>query len=134
MISSRHYAAAARVYQATDVTAAADDNPGRRVELAFSGILAALARARQAAAAGDPSLRGAQTSRAMRLIGLLRASLDHAAAPELSGNLEALYDYCTRRLLDAALGDAAALTDVIGIVQKLQSGWTRAMSTLRVAA
>ncbi|MGH8113169.1 MAG: flagellar export chaperone FliS [Rhodanobacteraceae bacterium] len=128
------HATAARLYQATDVTAAADDMPGRRVELAFSAILEALARARQAAAAGDPSVRGVQTSRALRLIGLLRASLDHAAAPELSGNLEALYGYCTRRLLDAALGDTAALPDVIGVIQKLQSGWTGAMSTLRAAA
>lgn len=124
---------AAAAYQMTDVTAAADEAPGRRVELALSAILAALALARQAADASDPARRGAQTSRALRLIALLRSSLDHPAAPELAGNLDALYAYCTRRLLDVPFGDTMALPDVTAIVRKLQTGWTRAMSSLRAA-
>lgn len=134
MNPSMRHAAAARLYRATDITAAADAAPGRRVELAFSAILAALAAARQAAAADDPARRGVQTSRAMRLIALLRSSLDHQRAPGLAGHLDALYDYCTRRLLDVPFGDAAALPEVIAIVQKLQDGWTRAMTSLRAAA
>lgn len=125
---------AAAAYQMTDVTAAADAAPGRRVELAFGSILAALAAARRAAEAGDPARRGVQISRALRLIALLQSSLDHQSAPTLAGNLDALYAYCTRRLLDASFGDAAALPDVTAVIGKLQAGWTCAMASLGAAA
>lgn len=128
------YGRAARQYQHTDIAAADDEHPQRRVELVFSAILTSLAQALRAHHAALPGRRGEQIGHAMTLIGMLRAALDHTAAPELARRLDALYAYCNRRLLAVAIGDTDALQEVIDLIVTVKSGWDSLPADLSAAA
>lgn len=128
------YGRAARHYQNTDIAAADDDHPQRRVELMFSAILTALAHAQRAQRERNPAVRGEQVGRAMTLIAMLRAALDHDAAPELTRRLDALYAYSSRRLLAVSIGDAEALQEVSDLMVTLKSGWDALPASVDAAA
>ena len=73
---------------------------------------------------GNAAARGQEISRAIAIINALRAALDHRAGGELAGNLDALYDYMTRRLAEAnAEGNSARLDEVAALMRTLKSGW-----------
>lgn len=128
------YGRAVQQYQRTDIAGADGDQPHRRVELVLSAILSSLAQAQQAHRLGMPGPRGEQIGQAMTLIATLRAALDHAAAPELAGRLDALYAYCGRRLLSVALGEDAALQETIDLLVTVKSGWDAITTEQRAAA
>ncbi|MGB1270561.1 MAG: flagellar export chaperone FliS, partial [Endozoicomonas sp.] len=47
-----------------------------------------------------------------------------------AGNLQALYQYCMRRLTDAHAGnDVAALDEVVQLMREVQEGWEAMMSS-----
>ena len=54
----------------------------------------------------------------------MRESLDHKVEPTLTGRLDSLYDYITRRLLYAQLNDdLAALDESERLVAPIRSAW-----------
>lgn len=69
----------------------------------FDGALLAVDAQKQMEQKQIPE-KGASVSRAIDIISLgLRASLDKSSGGELAANLDALYDYMVRRLLEANL-------------------------------
>ena len=77
---------------------------------------------RGAAADGRKHLRLARD-----IIGELVVSLDHQAAPELSGNLARLYSWLLREIGKAGLDrDAARLDSTIRVTRNLLDGWVEA--------
>ena len=63
-------------------------------------------------------------SKAINIIDGLRLSLDHEAAPDLSGHLDSLYDYMTRRLLEANLkSDVGIIQEILILVKDIASAW-----------
>ncbi|MCA9674403.1 MAG: flagellar protein FliS [Kofleriaceae bacterium] len=118
------YARAIRTYQ----TVADESAPPARL---LDELLARLARdcrdARAALLAGDLAGKGRAIGHALAIIGELAASLDHDAAPALAGNLAALWDYASTRLLaGSADRDAAAVTDVERLVEDLRAAFATA--------
>ena len=64
---------------------------------------------------------------AREIVGELMVSLDHEAAPDLSGNLARLYSWMLRELGRAGLDrDADRLDDTITITRNLLDGWVEA--------
>ncbi|MFQ5633815.1 MAG: flagellar export chaperone FliS [Gammaproteobacteria bacterium] len=103
--------------------AAAED----RVRLAGNLMDAAIDRVNMARGhieRNEVALKGEALQRAIGIIDGLRASLDHDKGGDLAGNLEALYDYMVRRLVEANLkNDASIASEVSGLMSEIKAGW-----------
>jgi flagellar secretion chaperone FliS len=71
------------------------------VERLFERFATDVAAAKTAITAKDIKGKAAAIDHALRIVVELRASLDHAVAPELCANLEALYNFVSARLTEA---------------------------------
>jgi len=99
-------------------------NPHRLIQLLYTGALERLAVAQGAMECKDISLKGEQISKAISIIGGLRASLDLEAPGELPANLDQLYEYMEVRLLQASTANnQELLAEVIELLKTLKSGW-----------
>lgn len=119
------YATAVRQYQsASSVVAAADASPHKLISMLYTGLLERLAGARGAMSRGDLATKSRQISGAVAIVEHLRVCLDREAGGVLASNLDALYEYMTRRLLKAnADNDERALDEVVRLAREIQSGW-----------
>jgi len=62
--------------------------------------------------------------RVMEIIQTLQGSLDHSAGGELAQNLDRLYDYMNRRLLEATSQNNLAMIDeVMSLLLEVKQGW-----------
>ncbi len=91
------------------------------LERLFDRFARDLAQARDAIAAGDIQQKATLLDHALSIVGELCAALDHAAAPELCANLDAIYQYVIVRIGEASLkleiaplDEAATLMNEIG--------------------
>ena len=88
-------------------------SPHRLILLLLDGALEKLRSARLALDRGDIAAKGSNIGWAMSIIDGLRASLNLAQGGQVAANLDALYDYMTRTLLQANLhNDADKLIEV----------------------
>lgn len=119
------YATAVRQYQsASSVGAAADASPHKLIAMLYAGLLERLAGARGAMSRGDIATKSRQISGAVAIVEHLRVCLDRETGGVLASNLDALYEYMTRRLLKAnADNDERALDEVVRLAREIQSGW-----------
>jgi flagellar protein FliS len=74
---------------------------------------------------GDFAGKGRAISKAISIINEgLRASLDRKAGKDIADNLDALYEYMSRRLFEAHLNnDAQILQEIQGLMQDLKGAW-----------
>lgn len=101
------------------------------VSLLYEGVLNAVATARGALQRGDVAAKCTSVSKAVRIIeeGLMTA-LDRDAGGELAQNLEALYDYSLRRLIQAnAQNDDAMMEEVAHLFEPIAQGWSQIKNT-----
>ncbi len=91
-------ARAASIYRRVDLESAPKH---QIVERLFERFAQDAARARTALVAKDIHAKAKAIDHAMCIVIELKAALDHAAAPELCANLEALYDFVLARLSDS---------------------------------
>lgn len=104
-----------------DVEAA---SPHRLIELMMEGALERIAQAQSALQRGEVASKGESVSKAINLIEGLRASLDHSHDAPIAGNLDALYEYMARRLLEANLrNDVAVFAEVAGLLRGIHEAW-----------
>jgi flagellar protein FliS len=62
----------------------------------------------------------------------LRNTLDHSKGPQLTEQLDSLYDFCISQLLKANLhNDALALEHVTKVLTTLYEGWVAAVEEVR---
>ncbi|HKT30468.1 flagellar export chaperone FliS [Dyella sp.] len=72
----------------------------------------------------DIPAKGQAFGKAIAMLNTLRASLDHSVEPTLTGRLDALYDYITRRLLHAQLNDdLRALDECERLIAPIREAW-----------
>lgn len=99
-------------------------DPYRLIQLLMQGGLDRLGQAKYAMEQKDTAGKGLMLGKATSIIGGLQAALDREQAPELCDNLERLYDYMQRRLLQANLhNDPAIIDEVRDLLQTVKSGW-----------
>lgn len=102
-------------------------SPYQLVVMLFAGAGSALKKAEILMDQGDIPGKGQAISKAVNIITQgLQAGLDHSVNSELTGNLDSLYDYMVRRLLEANLhNDKNALTEVQGLLEGIADAWNQ---------
>ena len=122
--TSRGVNAYAKVGLETGVTSA---SPHKLIVMLYDGALAAIMTAITQMNAGNVQEKGNAISKAIRIIDDgLKASLDKQVGGEIATNLDALYDYMSRRLLEANIkNDPAILEEVRGLLADLRDTWNQ---------
>jgi flagellar secretion chaperone FliS len=118
------YAQAAATYQRNAVMTA---SPEKLIKMLYDGALKNLEKSR--AGLSDPSTSRSQEvgmalSKAMGIVGELRASLDHAAGGDISRELDRLYEFVLDQLSQANLQRSpTSVTAAINVMRTLKEGW-----------
>ena len=122
----------ARAYQAQAVLTA---SPGQLVLMLYDGVLRFLGNARSALESPEETPRRIEIIhtnliKAQNILAEMQASLNHEAGGDHAANLDRLYDYYMRRLLEANLRkDAGPVVEVETLVGQLRDGWAEMLRT-----
>ena len=117
--------AALKQYQTVNTQAQAiEASPHRLIQMLMEGGLTRLAQARGAMERGQTALKGELISKAIGIIGELRASLDHAAGGDISRDLDRLYEFVLDQLSQANLQRSeTSVNAAIEVMRTLKEGW-----------
>lgn len=117
--------AALQQYRSTsNYGGAIEASPHKLVEMLYAGAIERLATARGAVLRGEVAVKLRMLGSALAIVEHLRLSLDREAGGVIARNLDELYDYMGRRLLQANVrDDAEAIDEVLALLRQLKSAW-----------
>jgi flagellar protein FliS len=99
-------------------------SPHRLVQMLMDGALDKVATAKGCLERKDLAGKSRHISWAMSIVNGLRSSLDLESGGAIAVNLDDLYGYMTRRLIDASVhNDTAALDEVIDLILEIKGAW-----------
>jgi flagellar protein FliS len=79
--------------------------------------------------------KGSLIGKAIGIISGLDACLDRELKGDLTNNLEALYEYMNRRLLEASIeNDVDKLDEVARLMNEVKAGWIQIPNQLKLAS
>lgn len=103
--------------------------PAERVVLAYDGIIRHLLAARRAIEEKNIEARFISNKKAADIISYLMETLDMEKGGEVAENLQRLYFYMLRKLVEVDIKNSVeAVDDVLGHVRKLRSSWEQLAS------
>ena len=110
-------------------------SPHRLVQMLMEGALEKAATAKGCIERNDLEGKSQQITWAMSIINGLRSSLDMETGGSIAVNLDDLYAYMLRRMIDAsARNDAQALTEVIDLMLEIKGAWDAMPDEVRKAS
>jgi flagellar secretion chaperone FliS len=96
----------------------------RLIQMLMEGALSRIIKAKAYIKNNDAQKKGEFISMAISIIGGLRDSLDHKANADLALNLDNLYEYMSRRLLEANVkNDISMLDEVYSLLMEIKTAW-----------
>ena len=99
-------------------------SPHRLIQMLMTGALDRLAQAKAAFENNNIEQKGVLLGKSISIIAGLQSSLDEEKGKDLTGNLDKLYDYMQRRLLEANMkNDMSMVEEVMGLLLKVKSSW-----------
>jgi flagellar protein FliS len=99
-------------------------SPYRIIQMLMEGALSKLAAAKGCIERNDYAEKSRQITWGLNIIQGLRTSLDEEKGGEIASNLDNLYEYMGRRLLEAnTKNDIAIIDEVITLLQEIKAGW-----------
>lgn len=112
-------------YKTVDLrSAVASASPHQLIVMLYDGALTALANAKGCIARKDIENRAKQLNKANAIILGLRDFLDMDKGGEVAENLDALYDYIVRGIIDANRTQSEErVQELINLVLELKTGW-----------
>lgn len=119
------YARAAQNYSSVKVQSSVEDaSPHRLIQMLFEGALERIAQAKGAMERKDVVRKGELINKAIQILGGLTGSLNDKEGGELAANLNDVYDYIIRRLVQANYENDPAQLDECGrLLGELKSAW-----------
>ena len=126
---------AMNMYQTNRYDTAVDySDPQQLVYLLFSSLVDSLVNTVRHITEREWRQKSGSITRAQKILYGLKTTLDFENGGEIARNLDALYDYCLRRLSTAnACNDLQAVLEVKGLMLEIKEAWTllpaRASST-----
>ena len=116
---------ALRQYQKVGAQAQTSEaSPHRLVQMLMEGGLDRIAQARGAIQRKDVPGKGIAIGKAIDIVGGLREGLDLEKSADSVGNLDSLYAYMMKRLLQANIkSDIGILDEVAGLLTTVKEGW-----------
>lgn len=120
-----NYIKAGKAYQQVSINSAVEGaSPHRLISLLFEGLIKRLAEARGAIERKDAAVKGSSISKAIGIVGELQGSLRDTDSNEIAANLDRLYDYISRTLVQANLESSREkLDDVARLIIEIKAGW-----------
>jgi len=105
-------------------TGVATADSTRLILMLFDGLLESLVAARGHIEHGNIAEKGKSLSRASRIVLGLQGSLDFNQGGDLARNLDELYSYVTRRILQANVAnDVAVIDEVRNLMTEIRDAW-----------
>ena len=99
-------------------------DPVGLVVMCYEGAIDRLKLAKRKIIEGDYEAKGEYIIKSREIIDELLCSIDFEKGGTIAKNLEALYYYMQRRIMDGELNkDTGAIDEVIGILSELLSAW-----------
>lgn len=107
-------------------------SPAQLVVDLYRGAIRFMRQAMSGPEAASPAERGRWLGRAHAVVSELQATLDHERAPELSGELDRLYDFVLFRITEANVqADMTLLQAAIDVMSTLEEAWMELASAPR---
>lgn len=111
-------------YQNTAKENVATADPHRIIQMLLQGALDRIATAKGYMQRGEIAEKGKYIGKAISIIQGLQTSLNFEEGGDLSADLEQLYDYMTRKLMEANRDNTIALLDeVTQLLTTIKEGW-----------
>jgi flagellar protein FliS len=99
-------------------------SPHRIIQMLMEGALSKIATAKGCIVRGETAEKSRQITWSMNIIQGLRTSLDAEKGGDIAANLDSLYEYMGRRLLEANMNnDTAILDEVNTLLSEIKLGW-----------
>lgn len=115
---------ARRAYQ---VTAIQQDDPLGLVVRLYDGMIGFLRKGADHLQGGRRGPAAEPIRKAADVVGELQAVLDLRRGGEVAFNLDRIYSYCRRRIMEAHLqGDPGGLNEIADLLTPLRDAWTEA--------
>ena len=115
-------------------SAVTDATPHKLISLLLERVSESVATASGAAKRRESALAGEAIGKALNILESLRAFLDHDEGGEIAANLDDLYDYMGRRLLEATSDrNPETFSEVSGLLSQIRQGWDEIPKELRDA-
>ena len=121
--------AALAAYGAVKVHSAIEGaSPPQLISMLFDGVSSRLNQSLTAIEAGEIVKKGELISQTISILEYLTAVLDENKAPEVANNLQGLYRYMVKTLLNANIkNDPTAVQEVISLMTEVRDAWTEMM-------
>jgi flagellar protein FliS len=115
------YVNGANAYHSTGVMTA---DPKRLVIMCYEGAIDSLKLAKKMFIAKDFESKAKAITKAQGIISELMQALDFEKGGEIAKNLDAIYNYISRRIIEADIKrDLSGLDEAIRILEELKSAW-----------
>ncbi len=116
---------AAQHYSSVKVQSSVEDaSPHRLIQMLFEGALERIAQAKGAMLQKQIARKGELIGKAVAIVGGLQGSLNDSEGGHLAANLDNLYDYVIRRLIQANHENKPEYLDECGrLIGQIKSAW-----------
>ena len=112
-----------------------DASPHQLITMLLDGAIERVTSAVGAMERGEIGATGESIGKAISIVDNLRVSLDQQKGGQISENLASLYEYMTRRLLEAnATKDTAMLAEVASLLKEIKVAWDQVPADLHHAS
>ena len=105
-------------------TGVTEADPHQLVQMLLDGALGKIAVAKGLMSRNETAQKGEVIGQVISIVGGLRASLDMSAGGEIAANLNNLYEYIERRLLESNLKNDMSILDETGaLFREVKTAW-----------